>query len=456
MRTGARDEPGVTDDSVRRSPQPSGRVWSEGEDGYPRSVHQQGASGPHRCPPRAYQGRELRPVAYWPRATLLLLLSLLPAVGCGTLRPAAVAGPAPTGTQGRTLAHEILDIEAPIAGEEGSRATTLLDELLTMATTRVPVPVRPLNVAQQRENALIVLHAIDQLLIERGFVYPLSGPVATFHAGLTSVVFDEDQAKRLKTLPSNERRAAAIDANASRQFRQADCYITCLIYLAIAQKLNLPVAMVHVPGHVFLRWDYTPTGLEPAGHLDFEPTTARETADWMYAKAFGVGADASVKGTWLVGVSRPQTLGYAYARRGQWRCGLGDYASGLDDLRYATFLYGSAPEIKNLLAWTLATCPDARFRDGFEAVGIAQRLVQLDLRANWLDTLACAQAEAGDFNTAIKTELQAQILAATGDEKDRSIDYAAQIEGFRGHATYVQRHSAAGATTMPKQVDSGR
>jgi protein O-mannosyl-transferase len=65
------------------------------------------------------------------------------------------------------------------------------------------------------------------------------------------------------------------------------------------------------------------------------------------------------------------------------------------------------------LAWLLATCPAAQFRDGALAVALARHAEQLtggrDVPV--LETLAAAHAEAGDFAGALATARQARQLA---------------------------------------------
>jgi Flp pilus assembly protein TadD len=69
--------------------------------------------------------------------------------------------------------------------------------------------------------------------------------------------------------------------------------------------------------------------------------------------------------------------------------------------------------IMNNLAWLLASCPDAAFRNGPEAVRLATRACELTGYAKPLliGTLAAAQAEAGDFPAAIATAERAAALA---------------------------------------------
>src|SRR5205807_2036309 len=68
---------------------------------------------------------------------------------------------------------------------------------------------------------------------------------------------------------------------------------------------------------------------------------------------------------------------------------------------------------RNNLAWLIATCPDAKIRNGSEAVQLSTSVYNLSQwnKAEYIDTLAAAEAEAGLFDDAIKHERQAIDLA---------------------------------------------
>jgi Flp pilus assembly protein TadD len=87
----------------------------------------------------------------------------------------------------------------------------------------------------------------------------------------------------------------------------------------------------------------------------------------------------------------------------------GDYAQAAAYYRSA----GRTAATMNNLAWLLATCPDGDVRNGAEALKLAARTCAITDYSNYsyLDTLAAAYAEAGQFDKAVETIGQAIVLA---------------------------------------------
>ena len=83
-------------------------------------------------------------------------------------------------------------------------------------------------------------------------------------------------------------------------------------------------------------------------------------------------------------------------------------------------LNANLPEALNNLAWILATTPDAEFRDGPEAVKLAEHSCE---KSSWketipIGTLAAAYAEAGDFDKAVEMAQKACDTASANGEKE--------------------------------------
>ena len=94
----------------------------------------------------------------------------------------------------------------------------------------------------------------------------------------------------------------------------------------------------------------------------------------------------------------------------------------------------------NNLAWLRATCPDAQYRDGAEAVRFATQACELAHYANpnTLATLAAAYAEAGQISDALGLAEQAQARAGEGPSEIKE-RVAAMIESFRAHQAYREK-----------------
>ena len=86
-----------------------------------------------------------------------------------------------------------------------------------------------------------------------------------------------------------------------------------------------------------------------------------------------------------------------------------DYARLAQDLQSVVSLDAGDLRAHEALARLLATCKDARIRDGKRALELATRACELSTwtRPDSLDALAAAYAETGDFPNAIKWETQA-------------------------------------------------
>lgn len=96
---------------------------------------------------------------------------------------------------------------------------------------------------------------------------------------------------------------------------------------------------------------------------------------------------------------------------------MGLYQQAFEDLKRVTTSSPESAEYANALAWLLATCPDAKIHNGKEAMRFALKAVSIDRNAQYLDTLAAAQARKGDFKQAVETQQAALDLL----RKDKAV-----------------------------------
>jgi tetratricopeptide (TPR) repeat protein len=119
----------------------------------------------------------------------------------------------------------------------------------------------------------------------------------------------------------------------------------------------------------------------------------------------------------------------AHAQLGRIAIDLGDDARAVPHLRRALELEPARPDAAERLAWVLATSSRPELRDGAEAVELARRACQAVQfgRPEFLETLAAAQAEVGDFPKAVRWQGEALQLLQGPARRTA----AERLEGYR-------------------------
>jgi tetratricopeptide (TPR) repeat protein len=120
--------------------------------------------------------------------------------------------------------------------------------------------------------------------------------------------------------------------------------------------------------------------------------------------------------------------GVAYQEQFQYKKSIHDLAKTIEiDPGYANAY--------NRKAWILATCPQAGFRNGDQAIELAQKAVALDRdETTFLDTLAAAYAEAGQFDKAITTQREVIAkLKKDGMEKKLIIELTEHLKSYESN-----------------------
>jgi tetratricopeptide (TPR) repeat protein len=141
-------------------------------------------------------------------------------------------------------------------------------------------------------------------------------------------------------------------------------------------------------------------------------------------------------------MSRDETLGYWMAIIGRERTKRKRHTEAAQAFAQAGRLAPKSLYAAHEHAWFLATCPDPAFRNGRAAIPLSARVVECWPDPNFMDTLAIAHAEAGDFARAVEIERQALERSKTWHRSKYAIDpwpaFPQLITAFSRGETYAQ------------------
>lgn len=162
----------------------------------------------------------------------------------------------------------------------------------------------------------------------------------------------------------------------------------------------------HALAHLYLNGDGVEQNYEKAlewfgkaadqGHAD-----AQNNLGMMYADGMGVEQDCGRAQNWF------------------------------NTVRQGNYIYQQA---QANLAWLLATCPQAQYRNGQKALSISQTLLQQGKpdNANLLDTLAAAYAETGQFERASEIQQQAiNLLPKSHGDNARLDRFSQRLQSYQ-------------------------
>ena len=128
----------------------------------------------------------------------------------------------------------------------------------------------------------------------------------------------------------------------------------------------------------------------------------------------------------------------AHYNRGLAYLSKGEYGPATRDLDQAIKLNPNSARAYNDLAWILATHKDSQARDGARAVQLAKKACDLtDYKSPaYLDTLAGAYAQLGQFDRAVKNATKALQLARDRGEEELAKDILGRLKLYKAKRPY--------------------
>lgn len=322
-----------------------------------------------------------------------------------------------------SIGHRILqedDRAEPVSDAVFQRLDSVVAQVVNEVT------VGPVNTI---DEARAVLESIEHVVTSTNFVCSIPYYlVHSFSEGLQPRILDS----QLAFASENALRRTHILANEDEEFSHVDCDLSSLLYLCIAEALQLPLCMVEVPQHNFVRWRLSDTL-----HLNWDTNYGfNKFTDNEYASLYGVDPTHIVNGTYLADLSAANVEGYFSFVRGITFQRANEYACAIAEYRAAVNNYPQSPSSRNNIAWLFVSVRDVQqIVTSDEALQLQLEACDIDRSHSYLDTLACVYAERRDFTSAIQFETEAYNL-------NPSPEYQEMIEAFRDGKTWFEVHGS--------------
>jgi hypothetical protein len=343
-----------------------------------------------------------------------------------------------------TIAHELLNNEAA-SSKVTQDMYDFIDSVVDEAQRRIAKKAN-----YSRDEAVGALRVIDEILIARNVVYPADtagmGLVAQFSDGLRGRTMNTAEIDALAAHRHNKRRSTRIREHAAEPFYVNDCDTTSFLYLAIADVIQLPLYLVELPGHNFVRFD------DGAISFDWETMDAVVAPPDYYKTLWRIPQALILERVYLATMNRADVLGYHFSITADiWAKKNADQRSFNDDAKAAA-LYPRGPRVWNQIAWHLVAAHDPNLRDGPIALENAKKAISISRTPNLLDTMACAYAQMKEFDLAVEVEKEGRDLYPTGNypAEVEVPDFAEQLQLFAQHKTCAEISPAALASMSKK------
>ncbi len=277
----------------------------------------------------------------------------------------------------RTITHELLQLEKILNQKSGSEYDgmfKLLDSIIDISSKEINPILEKVDL-DKREKAIEVLKSINNILQKLNF---------------TLVIYTDTLTEMLSE-------------------KRMDCDTGAMLYLAIAEVLELPIYNVTVPKHSFVRYYY-----KDMEYLNWDNNTAMfitnispvyTDSDFMHGRSSTSSTTFSIDDAarfhYLQPMSKDDIRGYFYTQILS--------VDNLDEQKTKNVLEKSlklrpfSHLSMNNLAWFLLT--SKKYHNSPENIKIAYDLAikATNLYENnepYLDTLGCACAATGDFEMA--------------------------------------------------------
>ncbi len=298
-----------------------------------------------------------------------------------------------------------------------------IDQILRLEEKEIDIGTAALVLSRQwasEKNIQRYRNRIDDMALEvlRRMDAKRIGPDARAIPILNEYLFEEEGFQAVKTADNPD----DLFLHTVLDKKKGYCLSLSVLYLAVAERIGLPVYGVVVPGHFFVRYD------DGQRRYNIETTSRGGTVDNQhYIKQFK--PPKSENSIYLTNLSTHQTFGCFFNNLGNGYATIGDIDTAQTWLERAARINPSLSEARTNLGNIYLR--KGWYNDAVEQYRVAMRLVPSDPKIH--NNLANAYVELGDLASAI-----AEYRQAINIQKDFADPYRNLASVFRQQGKFKE------------------
>lgn len=310
-----------------------------------------------------------------------------------------------------TIGHRVLQLEEKYSNLPSDRKHIyfdnmykIIDDLIDTTKHRLK-PFLQSNFPVRKNEAAIILKTIDSVLIEQYFVVCIK--VESLSDALTPKKLNEFTC--YKYLPGY--RGEFCQRHLNSNYFGIDCDLGAILYASIGEALALPIHVIEVPDHNFVRWRFS-----DHDYINFDNNSANIYPDDTFRQGLSPTAsqdfsiEEETKSHFLQDMTENDIKGYYLAIIAISLSHQGRYLETEKLYKEAVSYRPYDALAMNNLSWMYITVPefksDLYYQQAYRLSQMVDSLLPRSIE--YLDTYSCACAGIRDFENALKIEVRAR------------------------------------------------
>lgn len=347
-----------------------------------------------------------------------------------------------------TISHKLLQMEENAFNQKGidySEMYNLIDSVISISSKKIN-SIKKNNTIINESIAIDILNAIEESLTELNFIVcyrteRLNQALIQTRINKSLLDFFKIRDKREnnntiyyfdmygeRAICMTKKRLEYFNNNSTNYFYTIDCDLGAFLYLGIAEVNNLPIYLVEVPGHNFIRYQ-----IDKNTFINWDNNSANIFSNEDFKKGLSPTISRKfqnseiISNNYLTNMTNDEVLGYHYENVARYSIENLEFKNAETQLDLAIKLRPYSASARNELSWMYLTNKKFNKKKYSQKALILSKEVDSINSKNldYKDTFACACAAEGYFNKAIEIERQAY-------------DNPEKIEAFKNKITCLE------------------